>query len=128
MDLPPVRQKNSTALARLALRIICDEIDRLTAALECIEREVALRSKEDVDVSRLMTIPGIGPITATTLKAYVPDFSSFKSARHFASWLGLTPIAQASGGSVRAGAISKEGNPILRWYLVMGTMSVIRHA
>ncbi|WP_420882164.1 transposase [Rhizobium gallicum] len=75
-----------------------------------------------------MTIPGVGQVTASTIKAYVPDPAAFKSSRQFASWLGLTPRAHDSGGKSRPGRISKRGNPTLRSLLVLGAMAVVRVA
>jgi transposase len=75
---------------------------------------------------RLATIPGVGPITAASIKALVPDPGGFKSGRHFAAWLGLTPRSHSSGGKERLGGISKMGNPELRSLLVLGASSVLR--
>ncbi|MDE4063038.1 transposase, partial [Phaeobacter gallaeciensis] len=65
---------------------------------------------------------------AATVKALVPDPGGFKSARHFAAWLGLTPRAHSSGGKERLGKISKMGNPEMRSLLVAGATSVLRIA
>ena len=67
-------------------------------------------------------------ITAATIKALVPDPGGFKSARHFAAWLGLTPRPDSSGGKERLGRISKMGNPELRALLVVGATAVLRVA
>jgi transposase len=77
---------------------------------------------------RLSTIPGVGAITAATVKALVPDPDGFRSGRHFAAWLGLTPRPHSTGGKNRLGGISKMGNPELRSLLVNGATSVLRHA
>lgn len=52
--------------------------------------------------------------------------AGFRSARHFAAWLGLTPKPHSSGGKERLGAISKMGNATLRTLLVVGATSVLR--
>ena len=52
---------------------------------------------------RLTTIPGVGAITAASIKALVPDPAGFKSGRHLAAWLGLTPKSHSSGGKERLG-------------------------
>ena len=77
---------------------------------------------------RLTAIPGVGAITAASVKALVPDPDGFKSGRHFAAWLGLTPKSHSSGGKERLGGISKMGNPTLRSLLVCGATSVLRRA
>jgi transposase len=58
----------------------------------------------------------------------VGDASLFRSARHFAAWLGLVPKQRSSGAKQRQGGISKQGNPYLRRLLVVGATAVIRHA
>jgi transposase len=75
----------------------------------------------------LATIPGVGPIIAMAIKAFVPDPGGFTSARHFAAWIGLTPKAHSSGGKERLGRISKMGNTDLRSLLTTGATSVLRH-
>ncbi len=76
---------------------------------------------------RLESIPGIGPITATALVASVTDPTNFKSGRELAAWIGLVPRQNSTGGKERLGRISKQGDRYLRWLLVAGAMSVIRH-
>ena len=77
---------------------------------------------------RLMTIPGIGSIGATALAASVGDPHQFRSGRHFAAWLGLTPLQKSSGGKERLGRITKIGDRYLRKLLVVGMTAVVRHA
>ena len=92
-----------------------------------MERQLVAEVRRDDDMRRLTTIPGIGPITAAAIKALVPDIAGFKSARHFAAWLGLTPKPHSSGGKERLGRISKMGNTTLRTLLVVGATAVLRH-
>jgi transposase len=58
----------------------------------------------------------------------VTDPSIFKSGRGMAAWIGLVPRQNSTGGKERLGRISKQGDQYLRWLLVAGAMSVIRHA
>jgi transposase len=57
----------------------------------------------------------------------VTNAQSFRSARHFAAWLGLVPRQNSSGGKTRLGKITKGGNRYLRQLLVVGATSVLRH-
>ncbi len=66
---------------------------------------------------RLAAIPGVGG-----------DAAQFRSARHFAAWIGLVPKQHSSGGKQRQGGISKQGNRYLRRLLVIGATAVIRPA
>lgn len=113
--------------ARFALTAIADEIEFLKRAASKLEDAIVREAKLDEDMRRLVTIPGIGAITAATIKALVPDPGGFKSARHFAAWIGLTPKPRSSGGKERLGRISKMGNPDLRSLLVVGATSVLRY-
>ena len=76
---------------------------------------------------RLATIPGIGPLTASALAASIADPSVFRSGRELAAWIGLVPRQISTGGKQRLGRISKAGDHYLRWLLVAGAMTVIRH-
>ncbi|MGM4881653.1 IS110 family transposase [Rhizobium sp. 62_C5_N11_2] len=111
--------------ARSVLGEIIAEIEVLTSRIERIDRQIASEAKKDKDIRRLTAIPGIGTLTASTIKAYVPDPAAFKSARHFSAWLGLTPKLNSSGGRLRSGRISKMGNPELRSLLYLGAVSVL---
>lgn len=115
-------------VARRALIALADQMQSLGSEIEKLEKDIAAMVKQDPDMQRLATIPGIGIITAASIKALVPDISGFKSARHFAAWLGLTPKPHSSGGKERLGRISKMGNPTLRSLFVLGSMSVLRRA
>ena len=77
---------------------------------------------------RLATIPGIGPIGASALAATVTDPHQFRSGRHFAAWLGLTPLQKSSGGKERLGHITKMGDKYLRKLLIVGMTSLVRRA
>jgi transposase len=99
----------------------------LAAKLEALDRQLMERHKAN-PVSRLLAeIPGVGPITAITVAVTI-DSGNFKSGRHFAAWLGLTPQEHSTGGKQRLGKISKAGNERLRQLLVVGAMAVIRYA
>jgi len=73
-----------------------------------------------------MTIPGIGPFTAILLILELGDVQRFPSAKHLASYLGLTPRVRASADRIRLGHISKEGNRLVRWALVVAATQAAR--
>jgi transposase len=80
------------------------------------------------DVGLLQTVPGVGLITATAVVAMVGDSRRFRSGRHFASYLGLTPKEDSTAMHRRLGAISKQGDGYLRMLLIHGARSVLCHA
>lgn len=93
-----------------------------------LDREIAKRAREDADARRLMTIPGIGPITATALLALAPPPESFRNGRDFAAWVGLTPLQRSTGGKQKLGEITKMGERTLRRLLIVGSSAVVLQA
>ncbi|MGF9764695.1 transposase [Microvirga sp. 0TCS3.31] len=73
-------------------------------------------------------IPGVGIITASALAATISDPRSFRSGRHLAAWIGLVPRQSGTGGKVRLGHISKQGDRYLRRLLVLGATTLLRPA
>jgi len=71
----------------------------LAESISAFEVEIVAHARHDDTARRLLTIPGIGPITASLIAATVVDISVFKSARHFVAWLGLVPRQYSTGGS-----------------------------
>ena len=74
-----------------------------------------------------MTIPGVGPVTASAITATIQDMSAFASGREFAAFLGLTPRQRSTGGKERLGRITKMGDRYLRKLLVVGACATLRH-
>src|SRR5271165_5254110 len=103
---------------RLALLPLVRQIDALDEAIEAIDRELEASAKADETARRLMTIPGVGPVTAMALLATIQNFGAFSSGREFAAFLGLTPREHSSGGKPRLGRITKMGDRYLRKLLV----------
>jgi transposase len=75
---------------------------------------------------RLLTIPGIGRLTATALVAAVSDAAHVKNGRQFAAWLGLVPRQHSTGGKPRLLGISKRGDRYLRKLFVHGARATMR--
>jgi transposase len=69
----------------------CLEIREIERRLGLVDRELAALARQSPAVERFMLIPGIGLIIATALVGFVGNLHRFPSARHFASYLGLTP-------------------------------------
>ena len=115
-------------IAREALESLARQLDNLAGEICRLERQLMAWHRADETSQRLETIPGVGIITATALSASVPDPSVFKSGRQFATFLGLVPRQNSSGGKDRLGRISKMGDGYLRRLLVVGATSVVRRA
>ena len=115
-------------LARTALQELAGQIETCGQRIEAMEKEIFAWHKTNEASRNLATIPGIGPITASMLAATITDPSLFKNGRQMASWLGLVPRQNSSGGKDRLGGITKAGDRSLRRLLVIGATSVIRYA
>jgi transposase len=119
---------NLPPLARQVLRALLAQLQALDERIMSLEATIVASHRNNEVSRRLASIPGVGPITASAIVASVADAHQFKSARHFAAWLGLTPRSHSTGGKERLGGISKQGDPYLRRLLVTGATCVIRYA
>jgi transposase len=116
------------ALAREMLSVLSGQLDALDAKLKALETRLTVLHKQDPVSQCLATQPGIGPIGAISFALKVADPKGFRSGRHFAAWLGLTPKQNSTGGRHRQGRISRQGDEGLRKLLVLGATAVIRFA
>ncbi len=116
------------ASVRKVLNVLADQLVALSKQIDAMEAQMRKRCREDADAARLVTIPGVGVITASAILAGVPDIHAFRSGRGFAAWLGLVPRQNSSGGKDRLGRITKMGDPGMRRLLVVGAISTIRWA
>jgi transposase len=115
------------AEAKEMFALLGREIEHLDTRLAEIETKLAAMHKA-IPLSQLLaTIPGVGVIIALTFAIEI-DPAAFKSGRHLAAWIGLTPKEHSTGGKQRMGGISRAGNERLRRLLVTGATAVIRFA
>ena len=108
--------------------LLFEQIVGLNGKIGDLEREIRAAARQDEDVRRLMTVPGVGPITAMAIQAFAPPMESFRRGRDFSAWLGLVPRQHTTGGKPRLGKITKMGQRDLRRLLITGAMAVVRHA
>jgi len=116
------------AQARIALAEVAATLKELNLRIAAIDQAIVAGHKTDATSQRLATQPGVGPIIATAFAASVPDPRHFRSARHFAASLGITPRNHSTGGKERLGKISKMGDRYLRMLLVLGATSRLAQA
>ena len=113
--------------AKALLALLARQIEHLDEQVKALDDQLLALHKGN-DLSRLLAgVPGIGPLTAVG-PALTVDPAQFRSGRHSAAYLGLTPQQNSTGGKTRLGGISKAGNTRLRTLLVVGASAVIRHA
>ena len=113
--IPDLLEDADNGLPSLARRLLADVWQRVLQLNEQIlayDREMEALARQSETAKRLMSIPGIGAITATALIASVADPGQFKSGRQLAAWLGLTPRQYSTGGKTRLGRITKAGRQV----------------
>ena len=110
---------------RLLLAELREEWRELDCRIEALTREIETAAKADPACRRLLTIPGVGPMTASALVAAIGDGSAFGRGRDLAAWLGVVPHQHSTGGKTRLLGISKRGNSYLRRLFIHGARAVI---
>ena len=108
--------------------VLFERVDELNAQVDEIDKQMRMLVRENEELRRLTTIPGVGEVTALAVHAFAPSMASFARGRDFAAWIGLTPREISTGGRQRLGRITKMGQRDLRQLLVLGATAVIRHA
>jgi transposase len=107
-------------------RDLLELMDRLNPTItelsQAIEQEVEKRS----EARRLMTHPGVGPLTALAFVLIIGEADRFQSGKHVASYLGLVPLEDSSGNRRRLGHITKQGSSMLRFLLVEAAQVTVR--
>jgi transposase len=105
---------------------LLQSLDGLEAEIEQLNRRVAEEAGQRPEVVRLMTHPGVGPVTALAMVLTLGPAERFGSAKQVGSYFGLIPREQSSGGKQRLGRISKQGSSFLRFLLVEAGQTAAR--
>jgi transposase len=102
-------------------------IDFLDGEVAALDRAIASEALRKPEVLRLMTVPGVSAITASTFVAAIGDIGRFRSARQLVGYLGLDPRLRQSGpGPARHGRITKQGSASVRHVLVEAAWTAVR--
>ena len=99
----------------------------LDAQIAPLDRAVSEAAEQNGEARLLMQQPGVGPITALASLLTIGDVSRFPRGKHIASYVGLIPREHSSGGKQKLGAITKQGNRMMRWLLVEAAHQAIRY-
>ena len=94
------------------------QLEEMDGEIEQLDQAVRREAEARPAAVRLMSHPGVGPVTALAFVLTIGDVERFRRSRQVASYLGLIPVEHSSGGKQRLGHISKQGNPLLRFLLV----------
>jgi transposase len=105
---------------------LLEMLEELDEKIRPLELAVAQAAEGNEAARRLDTHPGVGPVIALATVLTMGDVKRFPDSRSWVSYLGLNPSEESSGQRRRLGAISKQGNPFLRYLLVEGAASAVR--
>ena len=114
--------------ARVLGGLLLAQIGEFEGKIAGLDEDLNASARRDEEAARLMTIPGIGPVTAMALQAFAPPMEGFQRGRDFSAWLGLVPRQHTTGGKPRLGKTSKMGQRDLGRLLITGAMTVVRWA
>jgi len=102
-------------------------LDQLNPSIEELDRGVEKEAASCPEAVLLMEQPGVGPVTALALVLTVGPVERFGNSRKLVSYLGLNPSEDSSGGRQRLGAISKQGNSLLRHLLIEAAQAASKY-
>jgi len=117
-----------SATARTALMVLVRQIEIVSTEIAALDTALRKENKASELGPRLETIPTIGPVIASALRARVTDPKLFDNGRHLSAWLGIVPENDSTGGKVKQKGLSKKGDRYLRSLLITGAMAVVRQA
>ncbi len=107
INLPTYSAQRRDALVRL--------YEQLESEIDTLNKTVAACAAKRERARLLMTHPGVGPITALATEVFLGDVTRFADGKAVASYVGIIPSEYSSAGRQRCGALSKQGNPLLRF-------------
>jgi transposase len=107
-------------------KALLEELDRLDGAVAELDQAVEAAGRERAEVRLLRTHPGVGPVVSLAMVLTLGPVERFPNSRKVVSYLGLNPREHSSGGHQRLGAISKQGNSLMRWLLVEAGQTAAR--
>jgi transposase len=102
------------------------ELGSLTTRIQAVEKRIRQQVQDDPLVERLLALPGVGLVTATTLRAEVGRFDRFNTGKQLARFCGVTPRNASSGARQADAGLIRAGNPELRTVLVELAHRLIR--
>lgn len=101
-------------------------IESLNEAIDETDEAVKVIAESNVDMKRLQTVDGVGPIVAASFVNAIGDPARFRTGRKVGAYLGLVPSLYQSGATDRKGKITKQGNRQTRFALTMAAHAMLR--
>jgi len=107
-------------------RDLLELLDRLNPTITDLTQTIEQEAEKCPEAQRLMTHPGVGPLTALAFVLIIGRAERFQCGKQVASYLGLVPLEESSGNRRRLGHITKQGNALLRFLLVEAAQVSVR--
>jgi len=107
-------------------RDLLELLDRLNPTITDLTQTIEQEAEKCPEAQRLMTHPGVGPLTALAFVLIIGRAERFQCGKQIASYLGLVPLEESSGNRRRLGHITKQGNALLRFLLVEAAQVSVR--
>jgi transposase len=101
-------------------------LDQLDPWIEKLDQAVIQEAERHPKAASLMKQAGVGPVTALAFVLTIGPVSRFANSKKIVSYLGLNPSEESSGGRQRLGAISKQGNSMMRYLLIEAAQTASR--
>ena len=123
------RQLESFRLAPWASRRrrdLLELLDRLNPTIAELSQAIEQEAEKYPEAQRLMTHPGVGPLTALAFVLIIGKAERFQCGKQIASYLGLVPLEKSSGNRRRLGHITKQGSSMVRFLLVEAAQVTVR--
>jgi transposase len=117
LSLAPHASQRRTALLNL--------YPRFQESIDDLDRQVSEEAYQHPQAKRLMTHPGVGPVTALATEVFLGDPKRFADGKTVASYIGMIPSEHSSGRRQRLGAMSKEGNALVRYLWCEAAMHAV---
>jgi transposase len=127
--LPRILADPTTKLSGMVLVLLTElkvELAQLAEKIDRADKSMEKIAQENEACQRLVTMPGIGPVTSTAIIATIGNGSAFRRGRDFAVWLGVVPEEHSTGGKQVLWKIPRRGNKYLRRLFVQGARSVMQ--
>jgi transposase len=127
---PGRAQLEKLALAPWASRRrqeLLELLDRLNPKIEELTAAVEREARKRPEAMRLMTHPGVGPLTALAYVLIIGTPTRFQRGKQIGTYVGMIPCEESSARKQRLGHISKQGNSLLRYLLVEAAQTAVRY-
>lgn len=127
-QVPEALESAENELTDVARQLLAERLKDLTELqqrVRTLTRQIVLQTSINPAFDRLMTLPGIGRLSASAFLVAVGSGQQFQQGRQLAAWLGLVPRQHGSGGQMQLKGITKSGDRYLRTLLIHGARSAI---